>query len=175
MSNLFIFDNLNKTISINNPHTLINHPDCLNILDDQNIMLPWGELVSFKFFKRQFLHLIDLQFGNHFINSTDINKLTKNDLDIIYKLFKIKYGKDDTTLLFTNHNCKYFPCHKNISKTYFNCKYCFCPLYFLNGDCGGEYTFTSNGIKDCSKCILPHNGCEGLAKINNVLTEYLKG
>lgn len=34
------------------------------------------------------------------------------------------------------------------------CKYCFCPLYFT--DCKGNHIILSNGIKDCSHCIIPH-------------------
>lgn len=41
-----------------------------------------------------------------------------------------------------------------------NCLFCFCSLYALGEECGGNYTFIegSNGtrIKDCSACALPH-------------------
>ena len=37
----------------------------------------------------------------------------------------------------------------------FNCLFCYCPLYHLE-DCGGNYTFTQKGVKDCSDCTLPH-------------------
>ena len=37
----------------------------------------------------------------------------------------------------------------------FNCLFCYCPLYPLE-DCGGNYTFTEKGVKDCSDCTLPH-------------------
>ncbi|MBQ2287528.1 MAG: hypothetical protein II251_02280 [Lachnospiraceae bacterium] len=38
----------------------------------------------------------------------------------------------------------------------FNCKFCFCPLYLLGTECGGNYTYLENGIKDCSSCLIPH-------------------
>ncbi len=60
---------------------------------------------------------------------------------------------------FANKNCKYFPCHTlhtcHSLKDSFNCLFCFCPLYNHN-NCGGNYTILSNGIKDCSNCLLPH-------------------
>ena len=37
----------------------------------------------------------------------------------------------------------------------FNCLFCYCPLYHLE-DCGGNYSFTDKGVKDCSNCTLPH-------------------
>ena len=58
---------------------------------------------------------------------------------------------------FSNKDCEFFPCHKGIEKEQFNCMFCYCPLYpFKN--CGGNYTILENGIKDCSNCLIPHNG-----------------
>lgn len=54
---------------------------------------------------------------------------------------------------FQNKSCEYFPC-KNVKNL--NCLFCFCPLYHLE-DCGGNFTILENGLKDCSKCFLPHN------------------
>lgn len=54
---------------------------------------------------------------------------------------------------FQHTKCEYFPCHDS---EYLNCLFCFCPLYNL-GDCGGDYSFTPKGIKDCSDCLLPHS------------------
>lgn len=60
---------------------------------------------------------------------------------------------------FRNIDCKYFPCHKGIEEENFNCLFCYCPLYLLGKDCGGNYKILENhgGIKDCSSCTLPHN------------------
>lgn len=58
---------------------------------------------------------------------------------------------------FTNKDCEYFPCHKTDNPNDFNCLFCFCPLYALGKNCGGNFSILENGIKDCSKCILPHN------------------
>ncbi|WP_353963176.1 cysteine-rich small domain-containing protein [Aequorivita marina] len=33
--------------------------------------------------------------------------------------------------------------------------FCYCPLYMLKDDCGGNFKYT-NGFKDCSDCKLPH-------------------
>ena len=56
---------------------------------------------------------------------------------------------------FKNDKCEAFPCHKGSDTGDFNCLFCFCPLYHL-ADCGGSFSFTSKGIKDCSACTLPH-------------------
>ncbi|MCY1634123.1 cysteine-rich small domain-containing protein [Marinifilum sp. D737] len=56
-----------------------------------------------------------------------------------------------------NTKCEYFPCHKVKSESEFNCLFCFCPLYMLGNQCGGNFTYTDNGIKNCSECTLPHS------------------
>lgn len=55
-----------------------------------------------------------------------------------------------------NIKCEYFPCHKTDDKENFNCLFCYCPLYALKGNCGGNY-LKKNGIKDCSNCLLAHS------------------
>lgn len=57
---------------------------------------------------------------------------------------------------YQNVDCEFFPCHSIDNLEKFNCLFCFCPLYAFNERCGGNYTFTKDGIKDCSKCSLPH-------------------
>ena len=58
---------------------------------------------------------------------------------------------------FFNHKeCEYFPCHKTSDPDNFNCLFCYCPLYALKDKCGGNFKYTDKGIKDCSKCTLPH-------------------
>ena len=64
------------------------------------------------------------------------------------------YGKGYS--FFTNTACEYFPCHPVPEGTEFNCLFCYCPLYVLGRDCGGNFTYLENGRKDCSKCLLPH-------------------
>ena len=54
---------------------------------------------------------------------------------------------------FANKDCEHYPCHKGIEEM--NCLFCYCPLYHLE-DCGGNYSFTEKGVKDCSECKLPH-------------------
>lgn len=58
---------------------------------------------------------------------------------------------------FQNRSCEYFPCHKVKDDSEFNCLFCYCPLYTLGDRCGGRYTRTEKGIKDCSGCLLPHD------------------
>lgn len=57
---------------------------------------------------------------------------------------------------FQNKSCEYFPCHKGVREEEFNCLFCFCPLYCLGEECGGNFTYTSKGIKNCTACSRPH-------------------
>jgi Zn-finger protein len=58
---------------------------------------------------------------------------------------------------FNQHlKCEFFPCHKGIETTEFNCLFCYCPLYMLKSDCGGDYKI-NHGVKDCSDCKKPHD------------------
>ena len=57
---------------------------------------------------------------------------------------------------FQNKECEYFPCHKCADTETFNCLFCYCPLYALGENCGGNFTYTADGIKDCSACLIPH-------------------
>ena len=52
--------------------------------------------------------------------------------------------------------CEYFPCHKTDHPEDFNCLFCYCPLYALGDKCGGNFSYTDGGIKDCSNCLVPH-------------------
>ena len=55
-----------------------------------------------------------------------------------------------------NTKCEYFPCHTGVEKEKFNCLFCYCPLYMLGDECGGNHKI-NNGIKDCSDCTIPHD------------------
>ena len=57
---------------------------------------------------------------------------------------------------FCHKNCEYFPCHEGIEPEDFNCLFCYCPLYFLGARCGGHFTYTKKGIKNCVDCTVPH-------------------
>ncbi|TQW47081.1 cysteine-rich small domain-containing protein, partial [Clostridioides difficile] len=58
---------------------------------------------------------------------------------------------------FFNHkDCEFLPCHKTNKPEEFNCLFCYCPLYALGENCGGNFKYTDKGIKDCSSCMLPH-------------------
>lgn len=71
---------------------------------------------------------------------------------------------------FQNKECEYFPCHRgDIPEEEFNCLFCYCPLYRAP-DCGGAFIM-KNGRKDCSFCLLPHNGLESYAYIAAKLRE----
>lgn len=57
---------------------------------------------------------------------------------------------------FQHTECEFFPCHKISNPKKFNCLFCYCPLYMLKDKCGGNFRYIENGMKDCSKCTIPH-------------------
>ncbi len=57
---------------------------------------------------------------------------------------------------FQNKECEYFPCHQGADTESFSCLFCYCPLYALGDRCGGHFTYTEEGIKDCTNCLRPH-------------------
>ncbi len=57
---------------------------------------------------------------------------------------------------FQNRECEYFPCHPGADPDSFSCLFCYCPLYALGENCGGNFRYTPAGIKDCSNCLRPH-------------------
>lgn len=56
---------------------------------------------------------------------------------------------------FQNKECPFFPCH-DMKEENFNCLFCYCPLYALGSECGGDYEYLGNGIKSCDKCTKTH-------------------
>jgi len=74
---------------------------------------------------------------------------------------------------FQNKECAYFPCHQGADPSCFNCMFCYCPLYALGDKCGGEFTYTEKGIKDCSGCLRPHKR-ENYSAIQKQLTQVLE-
>jgi len=58
---------------------------------------------------------------------------------------------------FQHRKCEAFPCHKIDDAENFNCLFCYCPLYLLGDECGGDFKYLSNGVKDCCSCTLPHD------------------
>lgn len=63
---------------------------------------------------------------------------------------------------FQNKDCEYFPCHSLEDGEELNCLFCYCPLYALGKQCGGDFIYKENGIKSCVNCTKPHdkNGYE---------------
>ncbi len=57
---------------------------------------------------------------------------------------------------FSHTQCEFFPCHSTDDPKGFNCLFCYCPLYLLGEKCGGNFSYTQEGIKDCSACLIPH-------------------
>ncbi len=65
--------------------------------------------------------------------------------------------QDGSSSRFTqNRACAYFPCHAGVGASDFNCLFCYCPLYALGPRCGGDFSYTESGVKDCKNCAFPH-------------------
>ena len=62
----------------------------------------------------------------------------------------------NSACFFANRDCAHFPCHANADPDCFNCLFCYCPLYALGEECGGNFCYTHQGIKDCTNCLIPH-------------------
>ena len=77
---------------------------------------------------------------------------------------------------FQNTACEYFPCHKCANTENFSCLFCYCPLYALGDKCGGNFTYTNDGIKDCSGCLIPHRreNYESVTKRMGAVIELVK-
>ena len=74
---------------------------------------------------------------------------------------------------FQNRDCEFFPCHETAHPENFNCLFCYCPLYALGKDCGGNFRILESGVKDCSGCLRPHLR-ESYGVINDRFSELLK-
>ena len=64
--------------------------------------------------------------------------------------------KGKHSAFFQNRECEYFPCHEGIEEENFNCLFCYCPLYVLGENCGGDFYYTTKGVKNCKNCGIPH-------------------
>ncbi len=73
-----------------------------------------------------------------------------------HPLGELKEANRENEKFFSNTGCRYFPCHKTENEKDFNCMFCFCPLYSLGEKCGGNFTYSSRGIKSCIDCDFPH-------------------
>jgi len=74
---------------------------------------------------------------------------------------------------FQNKACEYYPCHKGADADSFSCLFCYCPLYALGDQCGGQFTYTESGIKDCSNCLKPHRR-ENYGKIMEKMPQLME-
>ena len=71
---------------------------------------------------------------------------------------------------FRNVDCIYFPCHDGCDPEQFNCLFCYCPLYFLGDQCGGDFEYVGElkTTKSCAHCSFPHHP-DNYEVINNKL------
>ena len=73
---------------------------------------------------------------------------------------------------FCNRECQYFPCHKGVGER-FNCLFCYCPLYALGDQCGGNFVYLPSGVKSCEHCTLPH-GEGGYAHVMSKIGQIIE-
>jgi Zn-finger protein len=74
----------------------------------------------------------------------------------------------------THRSCEFFPCHKGVPEDTYNCLFCFCPLYLLKDQCGGNFRYLKNGIKDCTNCSVPH-GPDSYDRIMEKMDQVMEG
>ena len=74
----------------------------------------------------------------------------------------------------THRSCEYFPCHKGVPLETFNCLFCFCPLYLLKDQCGGNFKYRDNGVKDCTNCTVPH-GPDSYERVMDKMSLVIEG
>lgn len=77
---------------------------------------------------------------------------------------------------YQNRECKYFPCHKGVPEEDFNCLFCYCPLYLLGRECGGNFVYLPSGIKSCEGCTKPHGdgGYEHVMEKYKLIAQKIK-
>lgn len=65
-------------------------------------------------------------------------------------------GETENFKFFSHKKCEYYPCHKTENPEEFSCLFCYCPLYAMGKQCGGNFSYLENGVKDCTDCLVPH-------------------
>lgn len=73
-----------------------------------------------------------------------------------------------------NKECEFFPCHQGVKEEEFNCLFCYCPLYTLKDQCGGNPTFLEDGLKDCSSCTITHKKDVGYDHVMKKIMDILE-
>ncbi|MDA8431983.1 MAG: hypothetical protein M0Z60_03350 [Nitrospiraceae bacterium] len=71
---------------------------------------------------------------------------------------------------FINLKCEFLPCHD--LKDWHSCLFCYCPLFLLS--CPGDFTVLPTGMKDCSRCVIPHTE-EGWEIVQEELGKQIYG
>lgn len=66
-----------------------------------------------------------------------------------------KYWEGKHFAFYTNKECEYYPA-TGAGGDGVQLLFCYCPLYMLGRKCGGNFTYLESGVKDCSKCLVPH-------------------
>ena len=81
----------------------------------------------------------------------------------------------DSYRFFSNRQCRYYPCNEGVGED-FNCLFCYCPLYALGENCGGNFEYLPNGVKSCMGCTVPHgkDGYERIMSRIGAITELAK-
>ena len=67
-----------------------------------------------------------------------------------------KYWEGKHFAFYTNKECEYYPCHPVPEGTSSTACSATARFYMLGRKCGGNFTYLESGVKDCSKCLVPH-------------------
>lgn len=108
------------------------------------------------------------KFAEHFIKECERyspRNFKPFDLGEEIKRMPKSPAESENYKFFQNTKCEKFPCHAGVASEDFNCLFCYCPLYALGEDCGGNFEIKKNGIKSCINCNFPHKR-ENYEKIN---------
>ena len=55
------------------------------------------------------------------------------------------------TIILKIGNVSISPCHKTVGES-FNCLFCYCPLYALGDQCGGNFTYIE-GVRSAVRTV----------------------
>lgn len=144
-------DNFGKETGIENLRQKIEEFDAYPT--KEGVVLKGKKRTSIKLF------IPDLVFDEHIERGENVWIYMGESYEC-YCLYNINDGKfcEETSeyKFFSHKACEYFPCHRTVDEENYNCIFCYCPLYAMGRDCGGNFLYLDNGVKDCSGCMVPH-------------------
>ena len=62
---------------------------------------------------------------------------------------------EDKYSFFAHRECEFFTCNPGADPDRFNCLFCYCPLYCLGKNCGGNFTVLETGSRIAAAVCFP--------------------